>query len=433
MNSVQKGDRFEVKVYEFLKREIDEGRFFVRKENCEIFLKKGYYSKDREKDIIFDISIEITIPGQSSYSILVLVECKSYQKKVPVDDVEEFFQKTQQISGGNIKGIVFSTNAFQDGAFKFSKSKGIGLVRLSENNDHDWILTRSPSSLMGAAVCEENNARNFLTIESYRSPVFDFSASFIGTYTSSIQLFFGKFLSFRLDKKTTRFLEAEGNKKSKPFIRKATSSFIQLEAEKARTTLLGSGSFDLSMLSSGIEREYGFALLTRRTLPNGILGCLDFDLKKIEINKLIENVGRRNFTIAHEVGHLVLEHSLYMSRESLYEDLLKSGADTSDLAPEILEIERQANVFAAAFLMPEVQFKKHFKNLCKKYQVVNRGYGALYLDDQICNIKQFNLIAAELGAEYQVSKQAVKYRLMQMKLLKIGFATKRFSRSIFID
>lgn len=129
MNTIKKGDTLEDKVFELFKEYILKDRFWARKECCEIYKKKGYYSKDRKKNIIFDVAIEIFLPGQKTYSSLVLIECKNYNHKVPVDDVEEFFMKAQQISGGNIKGIVVSNNAFQEGAFNFSESKGIGLLR----------------------------------------------------------------------------------------------------------------------------------------------------------------------------------------------------------------------------------------------------------------------------------------------------------------
>ena len=121
MNTVKKGDKLEQIIYDVFSEDIIKGRFWANKDCCKIFIKKGYYSKDREKDITFDVSIEIYLPGQETYSVLVLIECKNYNHRVPVDDVEEFYAKTQQISGANIKAIVASTNSYQDGTFKFSR------------------------------------------------------------------------------------------------------------------------------------------------------------------------------------------------------------------------------------------------------------------------------------------------------------------------
>ncbi|WNB74001.1 restriction endonuclease [Methylomonas koyamae] len=135
MDTTKKGDKLEDQAFYVFESQIADDCFFSKREYCRIYKKKGYYSKDREKDIIFDISVEVILPGQDRYSLLFLIECKNYGHSVPVDDVEEFFAKIQQVSGANVKGIVVSTNSFQDGAFKYAKSKGIGLLsRLVKNS-----------------------------------------------------------------------------------------------------------------------------------------------------------------------------------------------------------------------------------------------------------------------------------------------------------
>ena len=56
MNSTQAGDKFEKEIFSLLESEINQNRFLFMRESCKIYHKKGYYSKDRAKDIIFDIS-----------------------------------------------------------------------------------------------------------------------------------------------------------------------------------------------------------------------------------------------------------------------------------------------------------------------------------------------------------------------------------------
>ncbi|MGP1782784.1 restriction endonuclease, partial [Shewanella frigidimarina] len=143
--------------------------------------------KDREKNITFDVSIEIYQPGQKEYSVLVLIECKNYNHRVPVDDVEEFYAKAQQISGANIKGIIASTNSYQDGAFKFARSKGIGLLRYFNPDKREWILNRSPSLIKGRSesVTERLTVSEDLLEQEYKSKGFDFYCYSSGTYTTS--------------------------------------------------------------------------------------------------------------------------------------------------------------------------------------------------------------------------------------------------------
>ncbi|MEJ7684439.1 MAG: hypothetical protein WKG06_42655 [Segetibacter sp.] len=63
------------------------------KKTSKVFKKKAYYSSKREKDIIFDVTIETTLPNADKYSILTIIECKNLNKKVTVDDIEEFGSK----------------------------------------------------------------------------------------------------------------------------------------------------------------------------------------------------------------------------------------------------------------------------------------------------------------------------------------------------
>ena len=192
MNTIEKGDKLEDQAFEVFENQIAEDCFFSKREYCKIFRKKGYYSKDREKDIVFDLSVEVTLPDQDHYSLLFLFECKNYGHSVPVDDVEEFFAKIQQVSGANAKGIVVSTNSFQSGAFKFARSKGIGLLRYFSKEKFDWVLTRSPSSMAAASntASEQCNAHQALYDEDYTSRYFDFYGSVGDLFTISSNEFF---------------------------------------------------------------------------------------------------------------------------------------------------------------------------------------------------------------------------------------------------
>lgn len=70
--------------------------------------------------------------------------------------------------------------------------------------------------------------------------------------------------------------------------------------------------------------------------------CIEGDKRKIYINQNM-NLGRRNFTIAHELGHHFLSHSL-----NEYCHIYRTLNDTHQKDPQ----EVEANYFAACFLMP---------------------------------------------------------------------------------
>jgi hypothetical protein len=134
MNTVAKGSHFENRVFNAIKRELDSERLGLLPTSCKIFKKKKYYSKNRKADIELDISIEVFLPNASSWSFLWAIECKDYKGALPVNDVEEFHAKIQQIAGDNVKATLILSGALQKSALEYCKSLGIGVVRLLSNN-----------------------------------------------------------------------------------------------------------------------------------------------------------------------------------------------------------------------------------------------------------------------------------------------------------
>ncbi len=106
MSTVAKGDALESQTFTLLKGELERGKLGIDSSSGRIFQKKGYYSKEREKEIIVDISIELWLPQAQNYSLLWVCECKNYNHPIPVDDVEEFKAMLDQIAGKNIKGVI---------------------------------------------------------------------------------------------------------------------------------------------------------------------------------------------------------------------------------------------------------------------------------------------------------------------------------------
>ena len=145
MDTTTKGDALEDAIYDLFDQIIDDDLFFCKKECCSLFRKKGYYSKDRESRIIFDVSIEITLPGETDYSFVYLIECKNYSSSVPASDVEEFYAKVQQVAAANSKAVVATNANVQKGGLAFMQSKGIGLLRYF-GDTYKWQLKPNGNS-----------------------------------------------------------------------------------------------------------------------------------------------------------------------------------------------------------------------------------------------------------------------------------------------
>jgi hypothetical protein len=275
MDTTKKGDSLEDKVYALFAEQISEDRFFAKSEYCRMHQKKGYFSKDREKEIIFDVSIEISFPDQTSYSILILIECKNYSHSVPVDDVEEFFSKTQQISGCNTKGIVVSTNSFQEGTFNFSRSKGIALLRYYDRDNLDWVLTRSPSgmALSNSAIADRSNAHQGLHSQDHISRYFDCYCFIDEIYTNSLNQFVSRLVKSDLDCKTAEFLVTieRGLQASSHLVPYKENHEIDLLCRAVLQDVgYDGGIVPLNILCESLSTKHGLMVQYNSSLPAGV-------------------------------------------------------------------------------------------------------------------------------------------------------------------
>ena len=119
--------------------------------------KPKYHSRDRKRDITFDASVEVSRPNEEDPFFYWVIECKHYNKNVPVDDAEEFHSKLQQIGGGNSKGTIVTKTGFATGTIAFCRSKGIGLWRYDPNGENVMVVQadslRERAILSGMTEC----------------------------------------------------------------------------------------------------------------------------------------------------------------------------------------------------------------------------------------------------------------------------------------
>lgn len=422
MNTVKKGDKLEEAIYNLFKSDIDSDKFLAKKEYCKIFKSKGYYSRDREKDIIFDIAIEIYYPGQKTYSMLFLIECKNYKNRVPVDDVEEFYAKTQQISGANIKAVVASTNSFQDSAFKFSKSKGIGLLRYFSTENSEWVLARSPSSIgRNTKDTEQFSVSKALNQQEFMGKGYDFYYYSGLGYTNSTYQFFEQLLKYKLTDSELSSFKRIFTKElvSQPFVPYLDISLIENKSNDL-LELIGclDGFFKDGKNSEIVKQKYNLNLNLNVNLPAGVLGTVDFKIHTISIdNSQCETQQRTRFTLAHELGHFFLGHSEFMINEKCYDSHLTDDHKDINLK-DLMRLEWQANQFASCFLLPKKTFLEAFFEQAKIRGISNRGFGALFVDSQHCNLTTFNLITYSLMKQFNVSKTVVTIRLKQLGIMR---------------
>jgi Zn-dependent peptidase ImmA (M78 family) len=152
---------------------------------------------------------------------------------------------------------------------------------------------------------------------------------------------------------------------------------------------------------------------------NPVLGRILFQSMEIHIYRQVApRRARERFTLAHELAHHILNHSRYMFREYCdEEDFTLSRSDTS-VGTAIARMEFQANYFASCLLMPRTNFIEDFRRLAQTRDILDKGFGALYLDNQRCNLESYELITNALMRAYGVSRTAATIRLEALGLLR---------------
>lgn len=382
MNTFLKGDTFEIKVFEVIKERLEKGELGFIPESCEIFHKKAYYSKDRMKDIIFDISIETKFPGATKYSYLTLIECKSYNHSVPVNDVEEFYAKVNQVADLNGKGIFVTDNVFQEGSFNFANSKGITLIQL-KNDDCNFILHRTN---INKQVSKNVN----ILITDLIFKIFEGKIEGLA------------FLSRKqIEETTTIFLNEIDNQiisYYRPTPVKLIKEFI-FDTYKIKT-----------VINNQISSE-----------KNMIFGYFNPQNKEIAINNIIIKTPCFPFVFAHEVGHFKLHSVLKINQQSNYiynDPEINFLKDRHELTTDRHWIEWQANQFAASLLMPENTIWNLLLTIQQKYAIRNKG--TIFIDNQPDNQRTFLLTISELADYFNVAKINIEYRLSELGIIKYG-------------
>ncbi|WP_415762266.1 ImmA/IrrE family metallo-endopeptidase [Pseudomonas sp. CP4] len=412
LSTYAKGDKFEEQVFQFLTREIHEGRFFCRSEHCQIYRKRSYYSRDREDSIIFDIAIEVFLPGLEKPSMIVIIECKNYSGTVPVCDIEEFSAKVSQVTGFNVKGIFASMSAFQSGTFNIARNKGFGLLRYFDQSEFRWELPRA--LLTGTRSTKSRKRAEIeyaLTNQDFRPTIYSAYAVTPSGYTDGWDgIWKGLDVEAAFSDEELRLIHTTlpTSKLRVPFVSK--DSLEDLAEQVLKSISYNQGFVDLNKVISH-ERDSNGLIVRFFEENHSALGSITFNPLEIKIFTLDEQSHLARFTLAHELGHYFLKHGRYMSRESIHAQDIDQSQFITVPKGEVERLEWQANMFASCLLMPQTEFNMVLSVLVKRYGIRNRGHGTIYLDEQSDNLTNFRMIAAALSRYFKVSLTAVRLRM----------------------
>jgi len=393
MNTVKKGDEFEAKSYNIIYDALCGGQLGIISNQCRIFKKKGYYSKDRESNIIFDLTIEVWPPMAKNYTLLYIIECKNYSHKVPINDIEEFHSKIGQVTGSNVKGIFITNNDYQKGAFTFGKSKGMMLIKVNYDDSYNIILHK---------IYRHSNQKrgNYSEIESFEealeaelTTIFDNNSKITGLE---------KLSKGEIDKTAKQLLYDINPDILNKFQAVPFENVISYIKEKFKTTFT---------FNEVIKDKHG----------NKILGCYSQRQNKIYIDDCIVFTDRYPFILCHEIGHLLL-HSQLKINQRTYDSFNDSEYDFElgkyDLKNPRNWIEWQANQFAASITMPDTTLIAKVIRFQDHNSIRNKG--TIYCDHQKINQQDFHDIITHLSSFLKVSKTNIIYRLKDLGILKYG-------------
>lgn len=389
MNTTAKGNKFEDRIYQIFKGLLEDDRLLVNSKQSIIKKKAKYYSEARKKHIITDISIETTMDISSSYNILTIIECKDCNRPTSVDDVEEFYTKLSQLKAH--KGIVISRHGFQQGAIQVAEHYHIGLIRI---NDDDSMLSFANREFKSYSVIRARTLLAEPNISLGQVIILDSGISY------------NSFLDF---------FERIGL-----VLRKTQNSIVPYRSPEEIKKLINwlniqhcydDDCLNIEKICHYIASKYKIKF-EEQLLDLRLFGKTDFQKNVIVINsRLKQDEHRYRFTIAHEIGHLLLHrklHSNFEETEISQSIIYKEKLSNNDI------MEYQANLFAEHLLLPYEPFKLAFARFLV---MENISKPKIYVDSQKCNMALCFKLCSYIGDKFNISKQAARIALKHNKWL----------------
>lgn len=397
-NTTAKGDAFEEKIFKITNSFIEKGEIPVNKGLSKVFLKKKYETKDNPNGVIIDVSIETYSPDSKEISILTIIECKDYASAVDIGEIREFNDKIKEV--GAQKGYLFATSCFQDGARAKAKANHIGLAVVHDFDDYKWITRR-----IAIRDKEETISNIIKTLTgSYNGSDFAFAAEGKDYYTNYYDFLHE---DVGLPIKQTFSIDYLTNDSIIDKLHK------ELNLSQNTHTIIS----DNDLLQFISDRNYS---VKPAALKNKVLGEIDFDKKIVYFSDILE-VGcpRWRFTIAHELGHIILHaDSIIRAKIEAIEECLDDEKDDSCNVSDktITKMEIQANLFASYLLLPKDAFIAEYYRLFKTQGIRNFPY--LVYDEKPWNMSCYNFVLNKLSTHFNVSKAVIINRLKELDFLR---------------
>ena len=387
MNTTAKGNLLEDQVYEILCRIKESG---IYGKHTQIFKHKKYFYNPTQTYKVIDVSIEQYLEeGDEAPFIIYAFECKNYNRKVDISELEEFDTKLRGIAERAIKGAMVTTVGYSKPSLQFANTKQISLIKIV-NNNFDYIFKREIHDFT-----YYNQSIDHLCNNSDKTCVF-----YNNEFLSIIDLLHVNGVSINFD---SIF--------KVPYL---TFSDIEDKVCCFRDTygISINDTIDTTLQKCNLTLRY-------HNLPEIMLGKLQINDNSIYVNSSLKtNLKRRNFTIAHEIGHWYLHSQLLKDSIESFGDTLET---TGFAGKTEQRLEIQANHFASVLLIPKEIIQNELGEILEKYDIRRLP---IYVDTQKCNISNYHMIVGEFAQKHNLSKKVVAYRLMDLNLLEMTYGAK---------
>lgn len=392
MNTTEKGNNLEEIIYSYLQSIIDN---HINANGFSVVHKHKRYQMENGDSYVADVSIDkylrkddyIPSIGIDKPTLSYIFECKNYNHPVDKSDFQEFQYKIEHTRNTRVKGYLVSTSSYTEQTISTASYQGVGLVIVNINeNTHNIIVSRRLN---------------------YKENEIDLYNTLIGKESHMGVIVFSnyKFTNIR------SILAEENITLKEEFQEVKYIKNIEIE-ELAYKLIVDANAIQLDA-SKTLDKILSFLGISviQENLDDELLGVLNITDNMIILSNSLTG-HRKNFTIAHEIGHYVLHSKALKHLLAEYGENVTSisiGNKTNN------HLERQANHFASWLLLPNLKLQKGF-DLFRQEEEIKQNY--IYVDSQPDNMKRYYRLQDYMRNLFNVSWQVLEIRLRQNDMLR---------------
>lgn len=388
--TIQQGDKYEELVASYLKD------LYSQRPGVFIYCKKKYPQRIQgASPLEIDISIEEKIYAErpEPYDRLTIIECKNHKNPVKRDVIDHLIMRKEDVRAND--AICFSTSGFQKGAIEKAKDAGVKLAILDAYSLSTKWLTR-----------RNNNLNTSNSIGGLLKKLGLIQSTYHSVFNREV--YEGGEIIHLLDRLHPLFFS------SVPYISQDKIEYLAL-----KTLEMGgyNGCINPEFFCTVINLlEYRIEI-NPSLIKCDILALCDFQNRVVRLSQ-ISSLPRLAFTLAHEIGHILLHQRLfYKNGFGGLEDTesnLRLTENNASFKSQHLEV--QANNFAAYLLMPRLLLMNEWQEFKQEERIYKN---TLYLDSQKVNREIYQDFVRKVNTVTTVSAEALRHRLKDLGILTV--------------